>query len=551
MAIFGLLSLAILAHADSPLRALVESGNLSELRWPDFSSIRKDVATFYLSKGYSLVWTSDRVPTQQARSMIALLQNGAAKGLDPEDYDGSRWARRLGHLRPIAAAPSEQELAGFDLALTVSGMRYVAAVRMGRVNPRLFCFGLDVSQKNCDLSYIFSELAKSDDVAGFVDRLEPQFRGYRRTLRALQTYIKLAQEDDGELFPATKKPVEPGDPYPGVARLVRLLRRLGDLPAAAVVPGAYVEPLVSAVKHFQLRHGLDPDGRLGPATLSQLNTPLKYRVRQIELTLERWRWVPSTFSQRPIVVNIPEFRLRALNDRDEAELEMKVVVGKAYRHQTPVFSNNMTHVIFRPYWNVPYSIQRAELVPHLVKDPSYLYANDYEIVDARGKLAGGSGPDTIAELRSGTLAIRQRPGAKNALGLIKFMFPNEYNVYLHGTPAQALFSKSRRDFSHGCIRVEKPEELAEWVLRGMPEWTPDRIREAENGKTLQVNLARSIPVLILYGTAIVSESGEVSFFDDIYGHDASLDEVLTHGYPYSGWQPPAVPRDRVPRRVTD
>ncbi|HMD48707.1 MAG TPA: L,D-transpeptidase family protein, partial [Bryobacteraceae bacterium] len=269
------------------------------------------------------------------------------------------------------------------------------------------------------------------------------------------------------------------------------------------------------------------------------NTPLKHRCRQLALTLERWRWIPASFSRPPIIVNIPEFRLHALNDRHETELEMKVVVGGAYRHQTPVFTNDMTHVIFRPYWNVPLSIQRAELVPKITQDSSYLAANDYEIVDARGKpFEGGITAEVVAQLRSGRLAIRQKPGPQNALGFIKFMFPNEYNVYLHGTPAKALFSRSRRDFSHGCIRVERPEELAAWVLRGLPEWTPQRIGDAENGaNTLQVNLPHPIPVLILYGTAVVSASGEVHFFDDIYGHDRSLEEVLSHGYPYSGWQP--------------
>jgi murein L,D-transpeptidase YcbB/YkuD len=209
----------------------------------------------------------------------------------------------------------------------------------------------------------------------------------------------------------------------------------------------------------------------------------------------------------------------------------------------------MTHLIFRPYWNVPLSIQRAELVPKIAKDSSYLTENDYEIVDARGNVVAGQvTTETLGQLRSGKLAVRQRPGAKNALGFVKFMFPNEYNVYLHGTPAQALFSRSRRDFSHGCIRAEKPDELAAWVLRGLPEWTPERIRDAESGtRTLQVNLKQSIPVLIVYGTAVANETGEVSFFDDIYGHDASLDAVLSHGYPYSGWQPPSksCPRPRT------
>jgi murein L,D-transpeptidase YcbB/YkuD len=345
----------------------------------------------------------------------------------------------------------------------------------------------------------------------------------------LQRYLKLEGVVEREQLPPITKTIEPGDVYPGAARLEQLLRLLGDLDVRSSSQSMiYQGPLVDAVRHFQARHGLDPDGRFGKATFRELSTPLKHRVRQIELTLERWRWLPTSFSRPPIVVNIPEFRLYAVNDVFEAEFEMKVVVGKSYRHQTPVFRDDMTHVIFRPYWNVPLSIQRAELVPKISKDASYLVANGYEVVDRRGQvLAGEATPETIAQLRSGTLTIRQKPGSMNALGLIKFMFPNEYNVYLHGTPAMALFSKSRRDFSHGCIRVEKPEELAAWVLRGISEWTPERIFDAQHGaKTLQVNLPRPIPVLIFYGTAVVREDGEVSFFHDIYGHDKSLDDVL-------------------------
>jgi murein L,D-transpeptidase YcbB/YkuD len=351
-------------------------------------------------------------------------------------------------------------------------------------------------------------------------------------------------------LPATKKPIESGDSYAGTTRLERLLRRIGDLAPGAPATASsrtYGGPLVEAIKRFQTRHGLEPDGRIGKATLKQLNTPLSYRLRQLQLVLERWRWIPDRFSRPPIVVNIPEFRLYALNDRCEPELEMKVVVGGAYRRQTPLFTNQMTHVIFRPYWNVPLSIQRNELVPKIEKDPAHLVKNDYEIVDSRsGRAVSQSAtPELVARLRSGRLAIRQVPGPKNALGYIKFMFPNEYNVYLHGTPAKSLFKKSRRDFSHGCIRVEKPEELALWVLRGKSEWDLERVREAENGaRPLQVNLGQPIPVLIVYGTAVVRENGEVYFFDDIYGHDAALDQLLVKGYPYSDWKPTSAVCDR-------
>jgi murein L,D-transpeptidase YcbB/YkuD len=355
------------------------------------------------------------------------------------------------------------------------------------------------------------------------------------------------------LLPVTIKPVEPGAAYPAAAQLTAILRRLGDLSADAALPpdsNAYAGPLVDAVKRFQARHGLEPDGRIGKATLLQLNTPVSQRIRQLQLTLERWRWAPHNFPVPPIVVNIPEFQLRALNATYGTELEMKVVVGKAYHHQTPVFAADMKYVVFRPYWDVPVSIERAELVPKLDKDRMYLAKNDFEIVTARGEVVSTGVVDDVllARLRSAELRIRQVPGPKNSLGLVKFLFPNDYSVYLHGTPATELFSKTRRDFSHGCIRVEKPEELAAWVFRDMPEWTPERIHDAMNGeKTIQVTLDRPIPVLVVYATAVALANGEVRFLDDIYKQDAELEQVLAKGYPYSAWKPTSAEPGRRPR----
>jgi L,D-transpeptidase YcbB len=372
-------------------------------------------------------------------------------------------------------------------------------------------------------------MAQNVDVA--LAEVEPPFGGYRRTQQALQTYENFARRDDGEQLPIPDKPVKPGDSYAGVPRLVRLLRLVGDLPPQMPLgpdPNVYEGPLIDALKRFQLRHGLDVDGRLDRETVKQLNIPLSRRVEQLRLTLERWRWVPHEFSRPPVVVNIPEFRLRALDDQHRTALSMKVVVGRAYRSQTPVFAGQMRSVIFRPYWNVPLSIQRAELVPKIDKDRAYVAKHSYEVVDRSGKVVDGGALDdaVLEQLRSGKLAIRQRPGGENALGRVKFLFPNECNVYLHDTPATQLFSRSRRDFSYGCIRVEDPATLAAWVLHDKPEWTTDRIRTAMNGdKTLQVTLERPIPVLIVYGTAFVEESGEVRFFDDIYGHDATLERV--------------------------
>jgi murein L,D-transpeptidase YcbB/YkuD len=542
------------SDCESALCRLVASGSLSTLRWPDFSDYRTRIQKFYEPVSYTLAWIRDGLVTDQAKTAIQTLQEADAKGLNSQDYDGPRWDDRLTRLRYAGKPLSESDFAEFDLALTVCVTRYIADLHFGRANPGLFHAHLDAENGELDLpSFLRQRVIHATDAKAALEGVEPPYEGYRRTKQALQQYIAMAREDHGGLLPVTIKPLEPGGSYTALAQLASLLRRIGDLPGNVRVPLAsntYADPLVDAVKHFQRRHGLEPDGRLGKATLAQLNTPLSYRVRQLQLTLERWRWAPHNFPHPPIVVNIPEFELRVLNDSYETELEMKVVVGKAYRHQTPVFAADLKEVIFRPYWNVPRSIQRTELVPKLDRDASYLAKNGYEVVTPQDAVVTNAVLDgaTLAQLRSGKLRIRQVPGPENALGLVKFLFPNEHNVYLHATPATELFSKSRRDFSHGCIRVEKPQQLAAWVLRGQPEWTPERIASAMNGaKTIQVTLDRPIPVLIVYATAVVLQSGEARFFEDIYGQDDQLEELLAKGYPSPAWKATSAARGPRPR----
>lgn len=524
---------------DSKICLLVASGRLSILRSPDFSEYKARVQRFYESTGYAFAWIRDGKVTSQAEMAIDVLQAADSKGLSPEDYDDSRWVGRLTSLSDVGNPREDEDFAEFDLALTVSVMRYISDLHFGRANPGLFRTELEIKSEFDLAGFLQQHLIHAADVKSVLQDVEPPYEGYRRTERALQRYIAMAGEVHGGVLPVTKKAVAPGDSYIAVARLTDLLRRLGDLPEDVNVPldsSTYAGSLVDAVKHFQVRHGLDSDGRLGKATFAQLNTPIIDRVRQLQLSLERWRWAPHSFPRAPIVVNIPEFELRALNDSYETELEMRVVVGQAYHHQTPVFAADMNQVVFRPYWNVPQSIQRAELVPKLERDPTYLAKNRYEVVTPQGKVVSNGSVDQpmLAQLRSGKLSIRQIPGPENALGLVAFLFPNEDAVYLHATPATELFTKSRRDFSHGCIRAEKPQQLAAWVLRDHPDWTPERIADAMNGeKTIYVRLDKPIPVLIIYATAVALENGEVRFFADIYGQDAQLSELLAKGYPYS------------------
>ena len=278
-----------------------------------------------------------------------------------------------------------------------------------------------------------------------------------------------------------------------------------------------------------MRHGLASDGVLGKATLAQLQVTLAARARQIELALERLRWTPLMQGPRMIVVNIPEFVLRAYEVHDgriQVREEMRVVVGKALDTRTPLFDEDMRFIEFSPYWNVPPSIARAETVPKLRRNPAYLQQQDMEFVTASGRVERGVAPGLLDAVLTGRARIRQRPGPNNALGDIKFVFPNSDNIYLHHTPATELFGRARRDFSHGCIRVEAPVALAEFVLAGMPDWTEARIRSAmQRGESSTLRLATPVRVLIAYGTALVKD-GRVFFFDDIYGLDRVLDAAL-------------------------
>lgn len=526
-------------EGQASLRAILQSGNLTDLRWPDFSDYAKYVLKFYESYGYSLPWVRGLEPTAEAQQVVAILLQAEQKGLSAEDYDGPRWGDRLAKLKPAASQPSETDALRFDAALTVCVMRYISDLHIGKVNPKHFDFDLDVEAKKYDLPEFLKEhVVDAPDVASVLAQVEPPYPGYRRTIQALHTYLELAKGYDGGPFPTAQKTIAPGDSYPGVPQLTRFLRQVGDLPASANAPldgTDYQGPLVDAVKNFQRRLGREPDGRITAQTLADLNVPLASRMRQMQLTLERWRWLPLSYQKSPIVANIPEFHLRAYDENFKIAVTMNVVVGKAYGHDTPVFSDTMEYVIFRPYWSVPYSIARVEFIPHIVRDPDYLAKKGFEVVDSRQQLvtSGTVTSDVLEQLRAGKLFIRQTPGPKNSLGLVKFIFPNNYNIYFHDTPEQVFFAKSRRDFSHGCIRLEKPADLAVWVLRDNPGWNMERVRAAMNGTpNQQVNLAHPIAVLIVYATVIVTEDGLVHFYDDIYGHDAALEKVLRKGYPY-------------------
>ncbi|MEZ5458995.1 MAG: L,D-transpeptidase family protein [Steroidobacteraceae bacterium] len=488
-------------------------------------------------------WFSGTQLTRPAVNLLGEMRSAESRGLDSRDYRGNELAVAIAGLPPDATAT---QIARIDAAFSTSAARFVADLHAGRVSPRQAGHDLAVPHAQLDPDLALAALARSSDTAAVLDDWEPGLRHYTLLKRALARYRELALEPGLTDLPALPaRSVKPGERYAGMPALRRLLRALGDLDdpvdradATSAAVDASGESLldpaaVAALQHFQRRHGIDADGALGRTTWAALTRPLATRVRQIELSLERARWLPPRLDSPPIIVNIPQYRLFAFHTTEDAEdamLQMKVIVGRNYPGQhTPVFAADMRYIVFRPYWDVPASIMRSEFLARLRADPSWATRNGYEIVSGAGD-DGKPVPPTaqsVESLARGSLRLRQRPGAANALGLAKFMFPNRHNVYLHGTPVQSLFAASQRAFSHGCIRVEDPLELATFVLRNDPAWSREAIAAALQGPApVRVNLAQPIRVMILYATALATESGEVLFFEDIYGHDARLERQL-------------------------
>jgi L,D-transpeptidase YcbB len=487
-----------------------------------------------------LIWFRDGRPSAEVQQALALLGDAATHGLDPADYDVERLAQAAGRL-PRQSPVDSVALATLESRLTAAMTRYLGDLRYGRVDAQELPAGYALARSAFDPEVALRRALEAGRLADAAREAAPRFAQYERLREALAQYRALAGH------PAWNSPLpplppgargnppklEPGQPYAGAPLLRDRLVALGDLPASTATPAIYDDALAEGVRAFQLRHGLTTDGVVGKATLAQLQVPPAARARQLELMLERLRWTPLLQGPRMVVINIPEFVLRAYEvegDRIVVRQTMKIIVGKALNTRTPLFVEQMRFIEFQPYWNVPPSIARGEVVPRLRRDPGYWDREGFEFV-VGSRAATDLSPTLLDEVLAGRARIRQRPGPKNALGDIKFVFPNNDNIYLHHTPALRLFERDRRDFSHGCIRVEDPVALAVFVMRGMPGWTEDRIRQAmTDDDPMTVRLAEPLPVLIAYGTAMVKE-GRVHFHDDIYGHDRRLDAALRRPRP--------------------
>ena len=471
-------------------------------------------------------------PNANARDALRLLADAAADGLAPRDYQATDLAERAARLDAAPSTAISQQPA-FERSLDSAMHRYLHDLHFGRIDPR--ALGFRVARTGAaapDFAALLQAAAAAGHLPQAVAELRPQLGQYAKLREALARYRALAADGSLSHLPVAV-PVKRGEPYYGGAALHRLLLAVGDLPADAAPPiDCNDATLAEGLRRFQTRHSLAVDGVIGRATLAALKVPLAHRVQQLELALERLRWLPDLGARPFVGINIPMFRLWAWDPAApaDASISMGVVVGRALNTQTPVLSEEMRYLIFRPYWNLPRSIVRNEVLPALARDPGYLQRNDMEIVRGGGDdaQAVAASNENLAALRESGLRLRQRPGPKNSLGLVKFIFPNDADVYLHDTPATQLFGRARRDFSHGCVRVEDPVALAQWVLKDEPGWTRERIQGAMAGtSSLRVDLMRPLPVVLFYMTAMVMPADQaLHFADDIYGHDTRLARAL-------------------------
>jgi L,D-transpeptidase YcbB len=517
----------VLGTAQHPRLSHGAIGDVSRDLWPQYDA-----------EPDRLLWFEGAQPLPSVEGAVLTIGRLHEFGLDPADYDAAMLQVQWAGLK--AGQASIEARAQFDLALSVTAVRLARAVYVGRVDPAHLRWKYDGPRKSVDPVASLQDARVGRGLGDVLRGLEPTVSHYVRARATLATYRGLAEAGEPPLVPALaagQRKIVPGQAWAGAPQLVARLRTFGDLVADVHETHIhYTGVIVEAVKRFQVRHGLEADGVIGAGTIRAINVPLAERVRQIELAMERMRWLPQVGEQRSIFVNVANFRLWGNDPRSKEEpLRMNVVVGQSLDHQTPLFVEQLEYIVFRPFWNPPRGILVEEILPKARRDHAYMARNQYEIV-ASG--ADDAVPlevtaENLEKVQQGRLTLRQRPGPTNALGLAKFIFPNDENVYMHGTPSRGGFAKTRRDLSHGCVRLEDPAALATWILRDQVDWSRKRIDAAMAGdKPVRVSLKQPMAVVLFYDTVHVSRQGVVYFMDDIYGHDKVLDAALKQGRPY-------------------
>lgn len=471
---------------------------------------RGAMTEFYAENGYTFLWVNEDGLNKRARDVAAVLAQAEKFDLRPENYP-------VPDPEGIAQADGReaQWLADAEYRISRSVLAYARHAQSGHLDPRAINKNLDITPDAPDPLAVLQGLARANvDVAQYLEGFHPPHPQFAGLLARLHELREAAQREPVRIPEGDV--IEPGDTHPHVALL---RKRLGVTNADA--PETYDETLVAAIEEFQETNGLHVDGLIGPATRRALNLSPADKIDTIRVNLERWRWLPNDLGERHIRVNVPEFKVR-LVEAGKTVFEERIVVGKP-RHATPSFSDEMELVVFNPYWNVPYSITKSEIVPIAQRNPSYLSRQNIKVIWRGRREVDPYQVDWGAvDLRK--VRLRQSPGSGNALGEVKFLFPNKHAVYLHDTPSKQLFNRSRRAFSHGCMRVRNPRAFAEAIM-GPEGWDLRSISRAiERGDNRAVRLEKPLPVHVTYFTAAVSDDGGVHFFADIYRYD---DKILT------------------------
>lgn len=481
---------------------------------------------FYGRREFRAIWFTARGASARAKLFLDRLGRAGEHGLDPEDYG---YASLAGGARAFTAGTR----AGLEVAMSRAFARYAADVNGGRIHPNRRVPGLYILPVRPDPERLLVAAARTRDFAKYIDTLSPRTPQYARLLEAMAYYRAIAAR--GGWQPIAPGPtLKPGISDPRIARIKARLRIVGDLKAKGATPELYTPALAAAVKRFQLRHGLEADGNVGKTTLSAMNVPIAGRLDQMSLNLERRRWMPDDLGDTYVFVNLADQYLKLVTRANTAKPKTvhvaKVVVGRRFR-QTPIFSGMIAYTLFNPYWNVPQSIARKDLLPKIKKDPGYLAKNNYLLLRRPLVNASAVDPATVdwsaMNKKNFPYYIRQTPGPWNALGEMIFMFPNPHNIFIHDTPARKLFWRNIRSFSSGCIRLQNPTTFAMLVLKANGGWTPKRVQKiVKTREQIRVNLKVKVRVHITYLTAWSNKDGTHNFRRDIYGRDKRLKEML-------------------------
>ncbi|WP_286164098.1 L,D-transpeptidase family protein [Azoarcus sp. DN11] len=487
---------------------------------------RRLIPEFYESRGFAPVWTD----ADRRHALLTTVRDSVSHGLDPADYQIDVLDRVAD-----AAGRDPRKMADRELLFTEALIRLVYHLRFGKIDPRELYPEWNFSRSLGAVQPVqaLEALVRADSLHDAVERYAPQLESYRRLRGALAAYRAIEARGG---WPALRPgpTLRPGERDARVAALrARLAASADYVPSGTPEPDLFDDGLRTAVIAFQSHHGLEPDGAVGRLTLAALQIDVGRRIEQIRVNLERLRWVAQDIEGDYLIVDIAGFSARLYLDNRLA-WQSRVVVGRPYR-KTPTFRAVMQYLVLNPKWVVPPTILREDVVPKVLRDARYLAENDMRVVDGSGR-AIAPAAITWARYRDGGFPyqIIQAPGAENPLGRIKFMLPNEYSVYLHDTPSKALFGRSERAFSSGCIRLERPLELAVLLLDDPAQWNAEALQKAiETGETRTVPVERRVPVMILYHTVEVGDDGKASFRPDLYDRDAEISAALARPFRFS------------------